>query len=239
MRIDNATPDGRVGRVAIEFLLIVAGVLTALTVDAAWQGHTERVREREYLTQLHSDVLENRRLLQAALVIERGQLHRALAILAGLRGVQPIPLDSAALWMNAEPPFPWYSDPRLRDGTITALVGTGDINLIRNERVRAAMIGYQGQVRADLGEFSRDVGLFQDLASDLLRLLESTRAPSAEGNEDDVAGSLVALRTNPDAAAIFRLFRFNIEARIWYLTQMLNATDEFVAVLEPANVSSR
>ena len=233
MRLEKKPSDGRVKRVVIEFLLIVAGVLTALTVDASWQRHTDRVREQEYLTQLQSDVLENRRLLQAALHIERGQLQRAIAILAALRGVDPIPLDSAALWMNAEPPFPWYSDPRLRDGTIAALVGTGDINLIRNDRVRAAMIGYHGQLRADLGEFSRDVGLFQDLASDLLRLLESTRATNAKADEDDAAGSLIALRKNPDAAAIFRLFRFNIEARIWYLTQMLQATDGFVAVLGP------
>jgi hypothetical protein len=222
---------GQVRRVAIEFLLIVAGVLTALGVDAAWQRHSDHVRERGYLIQLRSDVLENRSLLQGALVIERGQLQRATAILAGLRDVHAIERDSAALWMSAEPPFPWYSDPRLRSGTMAALIGTGDINLIRDDRIRAATIGYQGQLEADLGEFSRDVGLFQGLASDFVRLLESTRAPSAKGNEDDTASSLVALQKSPEAAAVLRLFRFNIEARIWYLTQMLKATDEFLAVL--------
>jgi hypothetical protein len=223
----------RVRRLVAEFLLIVAGVLTALTVDAWWQGHVERVREQEYLDQLLSDVLDNQRRLEEALGLERGQLQRAGAMLSALRGRDAILTDSAASWVNREPPFPWYSDPRLRDGTLVALVETGDINLIRDNRIRAATIGYLGQLRADLTEFSRGIEPFQNLAFQLIRLMELARTANSDTDRDEAARAFVALQGNPEAAVVLRLFRFNIESRMWYLNQMLEATKAFVAVLRP------
>lgn len=122
----------QVQRGAAEFLLIVTGVLAALTVDAWWQGRLDNERERQYLEQLHADVRSNRQRLEEALELEHDQLQRAQSMLAAVRGSKPISADSATSWMTRDPPFPWYSDPRLLEGTIVALVETGDINLIRD-----------------------------------------------------------------------------------------------------------
>jgi hypothetical protein len=208
-------------RVAAEFTLIVAGVLTALAFDASWDRHTNRVREREYLLQLRTDVTDNQRRLQDAIILERGQLQRAEAILSALRSDRPFDVDSAASWLNREPVFPWYSDPRLRDGTLTALITTGD----------TASIGYNSQLNADLAEFTRSIEPFQQLAQRHYALTEGGRTTPVAIDLAEDARKLTMLRHNPEAKLVFRLFRVNIETRIWYLTQMLAATDSFQPVL--------
>lgn len=222
----------RASRIGLEFLLIVAGVLTALGVDASWQRHTDRVREEVYLGQLRSDALDNRRRLEEALLLERGQLERAGAMLGALRAPRRMDYDSADIWMNREPTFPWYSDPRLSTGTMVALVETGDINIIRDSRVRSATIAYLGQLEADLAEFSRGITPFQDHSDRLYRLMELGRPIDKDLSGDHTARALVTIQGIPEAAVVMRLMRTNITWRIWYVDQMLQATNEFIAVLQ-------
>lgn len=87
--------------------MIVVGVMTALTVDAWWQGDLEREREQEYLEQLHADVIDNERRLEEALTLENGQMQRTVAMLGAVRGRDAIPADSAESWMKREPPWPF------------------------------------------------------------------------------------------------------------------------------------
>lgn len=222
----------RIRRAVPEFLLIVAGVLTALTVDAWWQGHVDRVREQEYLEQLLADVRDNRRRLEAALHIEVDQMQRATTMLSAVRGPTAIRADSAESWLTRTPPFPWYSDPRLVDGTMVALIETGDINLIRDTRIRTATIAYASQLRADMEEFSREITAFQQYASRIYTLMELSRTADLDPNDDAPVRALSALRGNAEAAIALRLIKMNIDTRTWYLRQMLEATGSFVNILE-------
>ena len=115
---------------------------------------------------------------------------------------------------------------------MVALIETGDIDVIRDSRTRNAAIAYYGQLRADMLEFSRGIGPFQDLAAQLFRLLELGREKGTHPDQDEAAHALVLLRGNPEAAVTFRLFRVNIENRIWYLSQMHDATKAFIVVLQ-------
>jgi hypothetical protein len=220
-------------RIALgEFAIIVFGVLAALAVNASWQEHVDRDREQHYLHQLAADLSENRRRLEEALALEQGQMQRASNILAALRSNTPLSKDAARALMLDEPPFPWFSDPRLLEGTLVALIETGDINLLRDDSLRIHAIRYQGQLRADLTEFGRKLDSFQSFESHLFQLLESARPASAQPEIDDTPGSLIALRNNPEATAVFRSFRMNTEARMWYLSQMLAATNGLLGRLQ-------
>ena len=209
----------RAGYFAIESILIMAGVLGALMVNALWQDHTDRVREGQYLDQLLSDALDNRRRLEDVLELERNQQEITRAILAALRIGAPLPADSVRAWRHGETPFPWYSDPRLRDGTITALVETGDINILRDHPLRSATIEYIGLLEADLGEFARGIALYRNHIDRLYGVMERTWASSMSPGEDETSRALLTVQDDPDAAVVIRLIHENIDNRIWYLGQ--------------------
>ncbi len=147
---------GRVLRSAGELAIIVIGVLMALAVDSWRQGFEERSREEEYLAQLLSDAQENARILEGALSEETIRLEQLMAIEDALIDSVTISRESALGWTAEGDDNPtWYSDPRLRLGTITSLLAAGDFRLIRDARVRNALIAYAGQMEADLAEVDR------------------------------------------------------------------------------------
>jgi hypothetical protein len=235
----NSVNGNKVRKAAAEFLLIVTGVLAALTVDAWWQGRLDDEREHQYLQQIEADVRSNSQRLQEALELEQDQLQRAQSMLAALRGTIPISGDSASAWMMRDPPFPWYSDPRVLDGTMVALIETGDINLIRDPVVRSGLIEYLGQLQADFAEFKRGIVPFLAHVDELYRMMEIARSARPQANGDDLAGSLQALARDPEAAAILRLLVTNIENRVWYLNQMREATGEIGTLLNRRGSPSR
>jgi len=140
-------------------------------------------------------------------------------------------LDSARKWTQLEPGFIWYSDPRLLDGAISALVTTGDINLVHDPRVKTALINYLGQLKADMNEIDRGVNQFLIHESELLRVFELARIPGTESAKVALANELLSIQNDKTAAVVFRLLEKNITNRIWYLEQMLVATEELSSEL--------
>jgi hypothetical protein len=210
---------------------IVLSILLAFWIDAWWQDRSDQLRLTEYLSQVRADTLDNQDRLANALELERGQLEVVEEILSALRGTVPITPDSARKWAQLEPGFLWYSDPRLLDGAITALVATGDINLVRNPRVKSALIKYLGQLKADMNEFDRGVNHYFSRRDEVLRVFELARQPGTASAEDALANELLSIQKNKSAAAAFRLLERNIGNRIWYLEQMLAATEELSSQL--------
>lgn len=201
-------------------------ILLAFWIDAWWQDRTDQIRVTEYISQVRADTLENQDRLAEALQLEKGQLGAVQEILVALRSPVPMTLDSVRKWTQMEPGFLWYSDPRLLDGTITSLVATGDINLIHNQRVKTSLINYFGQLKADMNEFDRGVTHYFSRRDELLRAFELARIPDTESAEDALANELLSIQNDRTAAVAFRLLQRNIANRIWYLEQMLTATEE-------------
>jgi hypothetical protein len=223
-------------RLLVEGAAILASILLAFAIDAWWQDHSDQIRLNEYLSQVHADTLENQRRLREALQLEKGQLGAVQEILAVLRSRVPMTLDSAREWTQMEPGFIWFSDPRLLNGAITALVATGDINLLHNPRVKTALINYLGQLEADAHEFDRGVNRFLVHHDELLRAFELARIPGVEPGKDALADELLSIQEDKSAAAVFRLLEKNILGRIWYLEQMLAATEELSGQLDSEGI---
>lgn len=213
-------------RLLAEGAAIVASILLAFAIDAWWQDRSDQIRLNEYLWQVRADTLDNQRRLTEALQLEKGQLGAVEEILVALRSPEPMTLDSAREWTQVEPGFIWYSDPRLLDGAINALVATGEINLVKNTRVKTSLINYLGQLKADWNEFDRNVSQHLIHKDELLRVLELARMPGTESGNDALANELLAIQNDKTAAVVFRLLEKNITSRIWYLEQMLAATEE-------------
>ena len=210
----------------LEGVAIVLSILLAFWIDAWWQDRSDQIRVAEYISQVRADTLENQGRLAEALQLEKGQLDAVQEILVALRSPEPITLESARSWTQLEPGFLWYSDPRLLYGAITALVATGDINLIHNQRVKTSLINYVGQLRADLNEFDRGVNHYFSRRDEVLRIFERSRIQGTESTKDVLANELLAIQNDKMAAVAFRLLQRNITNRIWYLEQMLIATEK-------------
>lgn len=202
-----------------EFLLIVAGVLAALGADAWWENRQEHERERTYLAQIVADTRENERRLEEVLAQERVQLEATKSVLGALRSAEPISADSARAWLSRRAFY--YSDPRLLLGTFEALLQTGDINLLRDDRVRSAVIAYASQVNADMAEFGRWI----EASSSLVARGEIAVGDVPPGSiEEEVARYILAVQDDPQGRiGVSRAIIAN-GTRIIYVERMLEDT---------------
>lgn len=214
-------------RIVVEATAIVGSILLAFAIDAWWEERLDQVRATEYLSQVRADSHANTLRLTEAIQLEKAQLKATQEILTALRSPDPMTLDSAREWTQFEPGYLWYSDPRLLEGAISALVATGEVNLIDNQEIKASLINYLGQMKADMNEFDRGVDHYFSIRGEILRLLELARTPGDRPQEDELAHELVSIWGEKEAAAAFRLLERNVSNRLWYLEQMLAATEEF------------
>jgi hypothetical protein len=121
--------------------LIVGGVLIALAVDSWWENRQERDQERAYLEQLLSDLRETESRLENSIAADTRTLDRVNWVLdRAFNGPLPPP-DSLDLPTG-------YNQFRPLTGTQTALVQSGDLQLLRNDSIRFRLIAYTALINA-------------------------------------------------------------------------------------------
>ena len=135
-----------------EFVVVVMGVLVAITIDGWWGDRQDREREAVYLQQLANDLARSE-----AELADVSEFVRSLAV-------------SSANVMKA------FWDPALRErpelledlirphrstrylpitGTARALVNSGNIDLVQSPRIRGAIIEYLEDVDATVRNIER------------------------------------------------------------------------------------
>ena len=142
---------------AAEFLVVVTGVLVALSVQSCYKRREERRSETSYLRQLASDLRQNEVRLARNLLEDSITISKALGMLRFMRSDGPLrPLDSLIWWAS-------ISTPTLDvvTGTLSALTQTGDIRLIRSDALRGDILTYAALVNAVTGR----VNLSQERAA--------------------------------------------------------------------------
>jgi hypothetical protein len=143
----------------------------------------------------------------------------------------PPSADSVGAWLDRRDGSWWYSDPRLRDGTITALAQTGDFALIRDPRVRSEILGYVSQLQADLEEFRRGVQVHEEARTRLGIRGEMGLTPDVSPGSPRAVRLYLAIASDPEGRAALRRLREGYENRIWYLGQIDEATTELLELL--------
>ncbi len=182
-----------------EFATIVAGVLCALAAQAWWQGHEERGRERDYLRQLLSDTRENERRLDEAIATDSAAARSAALAIDALTGTgAPPPANSLVRWVGRSGVS---SNFQPLAGSYRALLGTGDLRLVRSDSLRARLASYAAAVESE----SERQGQFREIvtsgAGPMARALPfMRRAFLGDITSDGV--DVARLRADPDAAAV-------------------------------------
>ena len=220
--------SSRIRRPLAEFLLIVAGVTVALGADSLWGLWQERVTEREYLGLLRADLDMNAVRLEAVIALEASQRAAAETAFRAVASGRSIPPDSAHAWLFERRGI-FYSDPRVLTGSVTALISTGDLRLIRDAEIRQAIAAFETQIREDRVEFDRSQRI-------LMGAFESLRALGFRDDQvlpaSDTFNSIVsALSGRPGRAALLALDGVLIanDNRVVYLRRMLETNENLRA----------
>ena len=156
-----------------EYLIVVLGVLTAVGINAWWQGRQDVAQEQVYLRQLVADLRETVR------VTEETDAYMAPIDRAGGRiwdafyAPEPPPRDSLLAWRavaaDTRPVYPVL-------GTLEALVATGDLALVRDDSLRTAMTAYIQAARLQIDIQNRERQRWRDGLSRLGRRLTASEA---------------------------------------------------------------
>jgi hypothetical protein len=128
-------------RLLAELAVIVGGVLIALAADAWWERRQEQEEARDYLQQLLVDFQETDRRLRATIAGDTRTLEQVNGVVdRAFRGVFPSP-DSLDLPTRYD-----FFEPVT--GTLTALVESGDLRLIRDDSLRFELVAFLSLVDA-------------------------------------------------------------------------------------------
>lgn len=162
------------------------------------------------------------------------QLDATTALLGGLRSHEPVSTDSVRVWFSERRAL-HYSDPRLLLGTFEALMQTGDVSLLRDDRIRIAAIGYASQIRSDVSEFERWV----EQSVDATYVITSQGEPAlvavpVRSMDEEVISYLVVSHDDPQVRIGVGHAIVATNNRILYLQRMLEATRRFLESLESA-----
>lgn len=186
-----------------EFVVIVAGVLAALAAQAWWTSHEDRARERDYLAQLLADTRENERRLATAIDEDETAWKGTTQVLTVLDGAgPPPPPDSLVRWMGRAGRA---SDFQPVTGTYRALLGTGDLRLIRTDSLRTLLTAYTASLDSEGARLEQLRGMVLNSVGPLARAMPFMRGIFS-GDIDPNRVDVEQLRRNPDAAvALFTI----------------------------------
>lgn len=136
------TTGARAARLAVEFIIVVFGVLAALAVDSWRESQSEKALEEYYLRSLESDLISDSTAL--ALSIQRLEAMRPMYLDSLMRGQGELVDTTAVLQimrLRLEPVV------RLSSPTFSELLGSGTLGVIRAPELRTALRSYYAQAQ--------------------------------------------------------------------------------------------
>lgn len=180
-----------------EFLVIVAGVLVALAVNAWWQGREDRQVEAAYLQQLQVDLDASNQTLVEVHALVDGMTKASASVLhqfwrpgqrsdAELRKLMSEPLRSRRVL------------PVL--GTARSLIASGDLRLIQSASLRSAIPRYVDAMDAYVSDIARyDETYYRPGVGDVAEIFDGSALVA--GN-DLSRGRDFSVYSRPDAEAL-------------------------------------
>jgi len=211
-----------------EFAVIVASVLAALAAQAWWQSREERGREHDSLRQLLADTRENERRLDEAIRTDSVAASATGRALDALTSARPVSADSLVVWVEGAGSS---SNFQPLDGNYRALVGTGDLRLVRNDSLRALLASYASSLESEGARQAQLRAAVMTQAGPLIHAFPFMRRVFLDGVS--AAGvNLAALRADPGASDVLFAVQAAGSNRISGLTRLRRQTLELRRALE-------
>ncbi len=125
-----------------EILLVVIGILIALSINNWNEGRKDNLKEQAILNQLQEEYTANLKQLEAKMQMRSTVVKSGLSVLKYMNTPKFVPRDSVILqlgYINNDATF----DPIKND-----LISSGNIRLIRNEKLRRLLSSWSSDVMA-------------------------------------------------------------------------------------------
>ncbi|HMA11750.1 MAG TPA: hypothetical protein VKO83_07665 [Steroidobacteraceae bacterium] len=172
-----------------EFLVVVAGILVAMSLNAWYQGRIDSRSEREYLTLLGRDLAAMIQYLDETVAFEELQTRDALLLYRALSAPR-LPVDTRPL-STAVGHLGERRTLLLKSSTYDDLVSTGNFHLIRNAGLRDRIAEYYQDTNLRFEVINKNNAFFVDESFNA-RLLQSGLVQSRLGS------SLAQLRASDE-----------------------------------------
>ena len=131
-------------RISVEAAAVVVSILLAFSIDAWWQDRNEADLERRLLTALQVEFEQNDELLRKAREVYEGNYTDAVRTLE-LMDSGPADFD-AAEFERLVPRLLLSRTFHLESGALDGLLASGELNLIRDERLRNRLAAWPSYV---------------------------------------------------------------------------------------------
>jgi hypothetical protein len=221
------------------FVSLVVGVLLALAADAWWQEREAARRTRVYLEMLRTDLRGTASLIQQNLAFNQKAAENAARMANALLAADTwdrLPKD-------VTPYFEYDQTTWFNTGTIGALLSTGDINNIRSDVLRSAIVRYAGELESIRGELTTIQTFIWNNVSEYTRheraLFESSKDPVHRRRLMSMlppaalrSFELSEIRKHPEIQAAFRLHAVAVGNRVAHLQRAAKPVNELIALLD-------
>ena len=158
--------------VLVEIAVVVLGVVIGFQVTAWGQGRADQAREQEYLRQFRADLDQTEQVFDDNEAFIRQTEAATVSLLLPYRTGERPPRDSLQAWLS----FAIAVDvPYAVVETAEALVETGDLNLIRDDSLRAAITGYLALWERQSAYMESNATIARGFVTDLSRRVDIGR----------------------------------------------------------------
>jgi hypothetical protein len=212
-----------------------------------WQTRENDARGISYQRQVLADVKQTRATYQKAIATDAQLRNVTAQLVEALHSRQTLDGEDAMEWLAWR--SGWFADPRPVVGNVYALIDTGDIQLIANPKVRAAIIEYASILKGGLADIDGQPDRMRRANdSELLRFEEVGLPPKmglvfvsdigkyeGEFSEDYLKrynAAWPALRQDPHYRNVQNLRILAYDNMTSYHKEILAASEKLIAVLE-------
>jgi hypothetical protein len=219
----------------------VSGIIVALALQAWYQTRGDIRAECVYLTQLRADLANNDSVLTRSIRTDSTRIAAHRFLILALSRPEPLSRDSARVWFDNGLNF--FADPRPVMGTVTTLIGTGDIRMIRDPALRSQIIAYAGSMESDKEALARNVDRLIR-AIDEIRVLRERHGVPAPLQDQTMADSVriyerivrdwPVLRSDPDLRAAIALRNNAFGQLVYYMNRMRTSAVRLNELVEQA-----
>ena len=132
-------------RLAVEGAAIIASILLAFGIDAAWNDRLEQRQERIFLSSLLADFIDTRDRIQANLS-DHGSFRQSAIQLIGVADAHAVGIDPTTIEVLLLDVFYSAKSLNVSNGSLDSLLASGGLATIRDDQLRAMLASWPSRV---------------------------------------------------------------------------------------------